>query len=32
MQPDGSYIRRPRPKNCKPVDAQHALLEKIPAE
>ncbi len=31
MQPDGSYIRRPRPKNCKPVDAQLALLARIPA-
>jgi polyphosphate kinase len=32
MQADGSYIRRPRPKNVRPVDAQLALLEKIPAE
>jgi polyphosphate kinase len=26
MQSDGSYSRRPRPVNVKPVDAQHALL------
>ncbi len=29
MQADGHYLRRPHPKNCRLVDAQHTLLGKI---
>ena len=32
MQSDGRYVRRPHPKNCRMVDAQHTLLGKLSQE